>query len=361
MLFVSGQSLNYGRTSGLSTNSTNNRTFHLLTNMSSKRALEALETLQLAVNLNVTRPPADPFLFAPAFANTAQTRMMALSSAIMAASFAEGDRAGASGICRACLDALEKTHRAGWWFLSGLLPEFIPVPAGDPPNISDSVRLQQFERYGFPSGEVGEMNDARTEEMARISGSAATTGVANPAWHYPQVLLDFISTHYQILQAHQGLATGGSRQVAIAAVNTALESGEDMIARIRGVYIAASDDGDRTPQLKRIGLQPRRLPGEAGNGIVPDAPANATLDAVAKTLSIPVLPANANSIRAYRQKVAVGATPAGPVELAGVSISTTVSYTQSGPMEAGVGYEVWLVGYDGTDEGSPGTRLAVMG
>ncbi len=100
MLFVSGQSLNYGRTSGLSTNSTNNKTFHLLTNMSSKRALEALETLQLAVNLNVTRPPSDPFLFTPAFANTAQTRMMALSSAIMAASFAEGDRAGASGICR---------------------------------------------------------------------------------------------------------------------------------------------------------------------------------------------------------------------------------------------------------------------
>jgi hypothetical protein len=59
--------------------------------------------------------------------------------------------------------------------------------------------------------------------------------------------------------------------------------------------------------------------------------------------------------------VAVAPAPAGPVELAGVSISTTVSYVQVGPLEAGVGYEVWLVGYDGTDEGSPGTRIAVTG
>ena len=278
------------------------------------------------------------------------------------ASLAEGDRAGASGICRACLAALEKGHRAGKSFFDGLLPEFVPVAvAGDPPHISDAKRLQLHDRYGFAGGVIGNFDDARTEDLARQAAIASLLAVDNPAWVYPQPLLDFIAGHYATLQAHQSLATGGSRQTAVAATLAATEAAEDGIARVRGFYISASDDGDRTPELKKIGLQPRRLPGEAGNGIVPDAPANATLDAVAKTLSIPTLPANANSLRCFRQKVAVAPAPAGPVELCGVSVSTTVSYVQSGPLEAGVDYEVWLVGYDGTDEGSPGNRIAVTG
>jgi DNA-binding transcriptional MocR family regulator len=119
--------------------------------------------------------------------------------------------------------------------------------------------------------------------------------VDNPAWVYPQPLLDFIAGHYATLQAHQSLATGGTRQQAVAAVLAATQAAEDVIARVRGFYISASDGGERT------------------------------------------------------------------LELAGVSISTTVSYMQAGPMDAGAGYEVWVVGYDGTNEGSPGNRIAVMG
>ena len=281
---------------------------------------------------------------------------------IGAASLAEGDRAGASAICRACADALEKAHRVGKNFIDGLLPDFIPVAvAGDPPHISNAKRLQLHERYGFAGGVIGEFDDARKEDLARQAPIAAATAVDNPAWVYPQPLLDFIAGHYATLHAHQSLATGGTRQQAVAATLAATEAAEDIIARLRGFYISASDDGDRTPELKRIGLQPRRLAGEASSGTVPDAPANATLDALAKTLTIPTLPANAKSIRCYRQKVAVGAIPAGPVEVCGVSISTTVNYTQSGPLDVGTGYEVWVVGYDGTDEGSPGNRIAVTG
>ena len=330
--------------------------------MSSQRALEALEIMELMASVQATRSGNDPFFLSTTLFNLLHARKSTLAAFLGAASLAEGDRAGASAICRACLETLEKSHRAGKNFIDGLLPDFVPVAvAGDPPHISDAKRLQLHEHYGFASGVIGDFDDARKEALARQAPIAAAVAVDNPAWAYPQPLLDFIATHYAMLQAHQSLATGGTRQAAVAATLAATEAAEDIIARVRGLYISASDDGDRSPELKRVGLQPRRLPGEASSGTVPDAPANAVLDAVARTLTIATMPANANSLRCYRQKVAVGATPAGPVELCGVSVSTTVSYAQSGPLDAGVGYEVWVVGYDGRDEGSPGNRVAVTG
>jgi hypothetical protein len=199
------------------------------------------------------------------------------------------------------------------------------------------------------------------EELARLVPIAAATPVDNPGWHYPQPLVDHFAAHYATLQAHQALATGGLRTEAVQRVDEATDAAEIIIARVRGFYISASDEGDQTQQLKRIGLQPRRDAGQGSSGVVPDAPADATLDAAAKTLTIPTLPANANSIHCYRQRVAAGATPAGPVELAGISVSPTVSYVQLSPLAPGVDYEVWVVGYDGTDEGSPGNRIAVRG
>lgn len=330
--------------------------------MSNQRSLEALEKLELIAAVQATRTPTDAFSLTTALFNLVHSRKSTLAAVISAASLAEGDRAGASAICRACLDTLAVGHRAGINYLAGLLPASIPVvTAGDPPHISEPLRLQQYERYGFESGEVGRFTDARIEEMARLAPVAAATAVDNPAWHYPQALLDFIAGHYATLQAHQTLATGGSRVAAVAAVAEATDAAEAAIARVRGFYISASDDGDRTPQLKRIGLQPRRLPGEAGPGVVPGVPGTAVLDSVAKTVTIPAMPEDASSIHCYRQKLAAGATPAGPVEMAGISLSTVVGYIQAGPLLPGAEYEVWVVGFDGVEEGSPGNRLRVVG
>ena len=188
--------------------------------------------------------------------------------------------------------------------------------------------------------------DARTESMAAQVTAAAGVGVANPAWHYPQDLRDAVTNEHSLLQAHQPLATGGSRQAATLALNNAADVAEDAISRVRGYYIAGSDLGDRTPELARIGLQPRRLPGEASGGTIPDQPDPPVLDLTAKTLTIPALPANAASIRAYRQ------LSGGPRELCGVSLTPVVSLVMTGPLDAGAAYEAWVVGVLG-DRGGP--------
>lgn len=143
--------------------------------------------------------------------------------------------------------------------------------------------------------------------------------------------------------------------MATAALVTATQEATDLIARVRGAYISGSDLSDRTPELARIGLQPRRLPGEAGNSLRPDAPGTAVYDAAAKTLSLPGLPANSTSLRAYRQ--AAG----GARELCGISLTATVSVVMTSPLNPGVTYEVWAVGVLTDREGPESNRVAVTG
>ena len=66
---------------------------------------------------------------------------------------------------------------------------------------------------------------------------------------------------------------------------------------------------DQTPELAKIGKQPRRPPGGAEPQPLPDAPGPATFDAATSTLSVPALPAHATSLRAFRKPL--GGTAAG--------------------------------------------------
>ena len=321
--------------------------------MSNQAALLAVETAQLIVAVDTTRGASDPYKLPAALATLVGIRRTALEAAISAAALAEGDRAGASLTCRDCLTRLEDLHRVGFRYLAGLLPDSVEAIFNGP-HISDAVRLQVKEYYGFTSGEVGDFTDDRREEMGRLAPLAAGQTVANPAWHYPEDLVSAIGSAYITLNAFQGLATGGSRQVAVQAVEERMGEMQDAIARVRGIYIAGSDLGDRTPELARIGLQPRRLAGEASSGLLPDAPAAPVFDSMAKTLSVPALPANCSSMRAYRQK------PGGPRELAGVSLTPVVSLIMAGPLEPGVTYETWLAGVLENREGPESPRVPVL-
>lgn len=328
--------------------------------MSNLRALEALEILELIAAADDLRASGDPFKLPTGSAlllrNVVNARRATLAANIGAASLAEGDRAGASLASRMALTNLEKAHRFGYKYIAGLTPDWVTLESGAGPYISDSLRLQQFHRYGFVGGNVGEFTDARTEELARQVPIAAAVSLSNVQWHYSADLQDYIAGQLTLVDAYASLATGGTRELATDAVNTAADEGELVIARVRGHYIGASDMTDRTPELKRIGLQPRRQPGEAGGGVVPDAPGTAVYDAAANTLTVPAIPGNANSLRAYRKRTA---PTAGPLELAGISLNTTVSLVMAGPLDADATYEAWVVGYDGNDEGPEGNHVTI--
>jgi len=107
----------------------------------------------------------------------------------------------------------------------------------------------------------------------------------------------------------------------------------------------ASDDEDQTPELAKIGKQPRRDRGEAEPEPFPDPAGTATFDAATSTLSVPALPAHATSLRAFRKPAG------GTAELAGTSTTTTVSVIAAGPLTPGVTYEFWLAGHNFRGDG----------
>lgn len=153
-----------------------------------------------------------------------------------------------------------------------------------------------------------------------------------------------------LLNANQPLATGGTRAAAISAHDEALDLLKKINDRVRFYYCSASDDEDQTTELAKVGRQPRRNPG-SGGAELPGEPGSATFDDVALTLSIAGLPANADSIRAYRTVLG------GEVELGGESETSLVSLTEFEPLIPDETYEFWLVGVNEAGEGPESTRV----
>lgn len=326
--------------------------------MSEDATLEAIETLELVVSADNARTSTDSFKLpatgATSLRQTVNARLADLLTKTGATAVSSGTEAGAQVTLRRAVRNLEIGHRAGYRWLAGQLPDSIPAPEGET-HMSEAQRAQLLESYGFAGGIVGDFTDTRTLDLARQAPIAAAIGVANPAWHYPAALLSFLATELTKADAAQMPATGGETGSAIEARNVSRELAVDIIARVRFFYCAASDMGDRTPELRKIGMQPRRLPGEAQPAPLPDAPGTVTHDAVAHTLSVAALPAHATSLRAYRQ--VLGGTPV----LAGTSTTTTVSYAAASPLEEGATYEVWLAGHNAEGDGATSEHFTVVG
>ena len=154
------------------------------------------------------------------------------------------------------------------------------------------------------------------------------------------------------LGAEQGLEVGEAAQELAQALQGGVGglpvgpgAGGAKAGRVRFHYCGASDAQDRTPELRKIGLQPRRLPGEAQAGDLPLAPGAVTHDAAARTLAVAALPEHATSVRAFRQVLG------GPVVLAGTSPTGTVSYVAASPLTPGASYTVWLTGHNSEGDG----------
>ena len=218
-------------------------------------------------------------------------------------------------------------------------------------SITPAERIAVFTSYGWEGGQIGIFDDARIESLAN-QAATATPGIANVAHRYPAQLLTLIAAQLAIVNASQPLATGGTAQAATAARDAALELLRTANDRVRFFYCSASDDEDYTPELAKIGRQPRREAGAAQEQPLPGVLGTATFNAGALTLSVPALPEHATSLRAFR-KVA-----GGEPELAGTATGTTVSVVGSGPLTPGVTYELWLVGHNFRGDGPESNHVS---
>lgn len=301
--------------------------------MPNEASLAEIETAELIIAVDAGRVVTDTFKLPAYLLALVIARLADLRAKDAATLVTESGRVGGQINVRTALDTLNVLLHDGYNFIKAL-PSY---------SITVADRATVFTAYGWVSGELGEFSDARIESLARQAADA-TPAIANPAHRYPTALLDLIAAQLALVNLNQTAATGGTAQTATDLRDKALTLLETANDRVRFHYCSASDDEDQTPELAKIGKQPRRDKG-AASGPVPGAPGAATFDAAAKTLSVPALPEGATSLRAYRK--AAGGEP----ELAGTSTGTTVSVVGVGPLTVGVAYELWVVGHNAQGDG----------
>ncbi len=224
-----------------------------------------LEQVQTEVNISNlilqfddTRPVADPFKLPASLRALVLSRRDTLVALDGVAESSDGSKLGASARVRVALDTL---HHDGYNFINGLM-SFQITPAD---------KRQLFNTYGWTQGELGEFSDTRILSLARTA-ITVSPDISDPARRYPPALLDQISAQLAIYSANRPLSETGNRETAVENRNDALDLVEKANSRVRYTYCSASDDLDKTPELAKIGFQPRREPGEVAANASKPAP-----------------------------------------------------------------------------------------
>ncbi len=223
--------------------------------MPTDESLRQREYAELIQSVDDSRDPGDPFLLPADVRSTLNTRLANTIATDNATAIAEGDRTTASNNVRTAFENLNRLLHDGYNHIKAI-PSI---------SINDADRLGLFVSYGWPQGLVGDFNDDRIESLAN-QAIATTPTISNPAWRYPDAVMMAITTELATLNANQPLAASGDRQATVDSRDAAVNALRLINSRVRFFYCFASDLLDSTPELARIGRQPRRTPGEAGNG-----------------------------------------------------------------------------------------------
>ncbi len=220
-------------------------------------ASDIITRLTVAKNSDTTRLAGDPYKLPGGLRADVDADLAQLMARETDTSPAEGARAGASGAKRAALDELERQHRGGYRGIAAI----------DEDSITAGARLQVFESYGWPQGEIGDFDDARTIALARLAPTVSAAEVGGEATRlYTAARLARIAAQLALIDALESTASGADRQFATLRRDTALALAAGTLLRVRFFYCSATRDGEATPELVRIGYQPRRDPGEVGGG-----------------------------------------------------------------------------------------------
>ncbi|MDQ6809756.1 MAG: hypothetical protein M3Z64_10115 [Verrucomicrobiota bacterium] len=311
--------------------------------MADQATLDAIETAELILQVDTGRAPADPFKLPATLQTLVTTRLTACKGKNAATTLLEGSTVGASQQRQQAIDRLNDLLHSGYNFIAS-------VPSDD---ITDAERAQVFESYGWEGGLLGDMSSpSRLEALANAAISATADPSVPAQGKYSATLVSRITNWLGIFDAASAIANGGSRQVMIQQRNDARDQLAQADSRVRLAYCSASDDGESTPELAKIGMQPRRAPGDAQPQPLPVAPGAATYNNVARELTIPAMPDHATFLRAYRQPAG------GAAAVAGVSSTPTVSVVGISPLTPGVTYQAWLVGVNSRGEGAESNKIS---
>ena len=234
--------------------------------MANAKVQQQIERAELILAVDDVRTANDPFKLPGGLRSLVTARLADLRAKETPTTASEGDRATASGRVRAALDRLGELHRDGYNFITALGSY----------AITERERTGLFAAYGWVSGEIGRFTDDRIESMANLAVSVSPT-IANPNHQYPPALLAAIGDQLAIVNANQPIANSGNRQASIQARDAAMRLLETANDRVRFYYCSASDDEDATPELARIGRQPRRGSSPSGGDTPPLDPPTTTI------------------------------------------------------------------------------------
>jgi hypothetical protein len=233
--------------------------------MQNVESISCIAQMHLIKTVDDARAAGDPFKLPAVLRAQHDTDLNGLESADNAIAMSEGDRAGGSAAARAALDRLQDLAKEGYNFIAAIRST----------QITDAQRLEVFTEYGWASGNIGRFTDGRTVALARLAVEAHP-GVA-PNFCYPSDLVSDLAAQLAVFDANAPIATGGARTAATKLRDAKLDRAEVTLAQVRFYYCSASRDTDQTPDLAKIGFQPRRAAGTVTSSSKPQpTPAPAT-------------------------------------------------------------------------------------
>lgn len=309
--------------------------------MADTALLDALTQADLILQVDAIRSPYDLFKLPSWLLPLVTTRLAEGRAANAGVALAGGDRTGASRRVQEAVDRLANLLRNGFNAINAVPEE--DVPAGE---IADAL-----ETYGWEGGNLGDLATAsRVVALAQLAGQVTASLPA--AVRYPANVLSRLTTWLGVWSANRLIAEGGALSTLIDEKDMKRDALLAANMRVRFHYCAASDEGDFTTELARIGDQPRRMPGDAQPQPLPDAPGTATFNSATRELTIPGLPAHATSLIAFRQPA--GGAP----EQCGVSTTNVVGVADFSPLTPGVTYTLWVEGRNSRGNGPESNKIS---
>jgi hypothetical protein len=226
---------------------------------------EVVRVAELIRSVDDSRLPADPFKLPAALRSAIETEYVALNALGGSQVLTEGERARNSQRYQAAIDDLKERLKEGFRHIQSR-PDY---------ELDAASRLGAFNAYGWTGGKMGLL---QRDDRVLALGQQAITASASlqpEVARYPEELRNRIQSLLDVINSTRPLATVGRRQSLTQQRNEAAKTLWISLSRARFHYCAASTLLDKTPELARIGFQPRRvsgqrlLPSEPGGGIIP--------------------------------------------------------------------------------------------